>query len=63
MEWQTFKTENAHMECQHPVFYLLSYGKIKSNKCFKVEQKYFLSMNAVWFSPLLEYKLSTSHFI
>lgn len=63
MEWQTFKTENAHMESEHPVFYLLSYGKIKSNKCFKVEQKYFLSMNAVWFSPLLEYKLSTSHFI
>lgn len=62
MEWQTFKTENAHMECPHQVFYLFSYGKIKSNKYFKVEQKHFLSINAVWFSPSLKYKLSSLNF-
>lgn len=55
MEWQTFKTENAHMECQDQVFYTFSYEKKKSNKCFKVEQKYFSSLNAVWFSPSLKY--------
>lgn len=32
MEWQTFKTENAHMECQDQVFYTFSYEKKKKQQ-------------------------------
>jgi len=31
------RKEDMPKECQHQVFYLLSYGKIKANKWFKVE--------------------------